>query len=160
MAEEKKTPLAKATGDKSKTTKKEAKKVTLKSAAKAVKKVTPVKPKPKAETKEIKLEKPKDFAIIRTGGKQYKVQAGDILEVEKLDGEDEYNFGEVLLVAIGDKVEIGTPILEKAKVTAKILEETKGKKIIIFKYKPKKRYRKKTGHRQKYTKIQIEKISL
>lgn len=107
-----------------------------------------------------KKEEAKKFAVIRTGGKQYKVSEGEILDVEKLEIEDGKNLNpEVLLFAEGEKVEIGKPILDKVKVTAKILSQEKGEKLTVFKYRPKKNERKKTGHRQKLTRIQIEKIS-
>jgi large subunit ribosomal protein L21 len=102
------------------------------------------------------------YAIIKTGGKQYKVKEGDTLEVEKLDGEEgkDVEFTDVLLIySDKDKVDIGTPKVSGAKVVAKVLNpDVKGEKITIVKYKAKKRYRRKTGHRQKYTKVKIEKI--
>ncbi len=106
-------------------------------------------------------KKDKKFAVIKTGGKQYKVSEGDVLSVEKIEAEEGKSiaFDEVMLVAEGDRVEIGTPQIEKAKVTAKVVAQEKADKVVVFKYKPKKNYRKKTGHRQKLTKVQIEKIS-
>lgn len=101
------------------------------------------------------------FAVIKTGGKQYKVQKGDILEIEKLNSKGkEVTFSDVFLVSNDkDKIKVGKPKVSKAKVIAKILEpETKGKKVTIVKFKPKKRYKKKMGHRQKYTKVKIEEI--
>lgn len=100
------------------------------------------------------------YAIIKTGGKQYKVSEGDVLFIEKLaavEG-DAVKFEEVLAVG-GDKTVIGTPVVDGASVEAKVLENGKAKKVIVFKYKPKKGYKKKQGHRQPYTKIQIEKIN-
>lgn len=98
------------------------------------------------------------FAVIKTGGKQYKVAEGDILTIEKLDkNEDEVVFEKVLLVANGE-VKIGRPTVPGAKVTAKVLEEGKGKKKMVFRYKSKTRQHKKKGHRQPYTKVQILKI--
>jgi len=98
------------------------------------------------------------FAVIKTGGKQYKVSEGDVLMVEKLGRNDgEVVFEEVLLVVNGE-VKVGKPIVSGAKVTAKILEEGKGKKKMVFRYKSKTRQHKKKGHRQPYTKIQIIKI--
>lgn len=100
------------------------------------------------------------FAVIETGGKQYRVSEGDVLRVEKLpvsEGEI-IEFDKVLAVHDDKEFKVGTPVVEGAKVTAKVLEQGKGKKIIVFKYKPKKNYRRKQGHRQPYTKIQIEKI--
>ena len=100
------------------------------------------------------------YAIIKTGGKQYRVQEGDIIYVEKLDSQadEQVDFDEVLAVSKEDKMTVGTPVVEGAKVVGKVLEQGKGKKIIVFKYKPKKDYRKKQGHRQPYTKVMIEKI--
>lgn len=98
------------------------------------------------------------FAVIKTGGKQYKVQEGDILTVEKLIEKDgEVVFEDVLLVVNGE-VKIGRPLVAGAKVEAKILEEGKGKKKMVFRYKSKTRQHKKKGHRQPYTKVQITKI--
>ena len=98
------------------------------------------------------------FAVIKTGGKQYKVAEGDVLTVEKLehDGE-EVTFEQVLLMVNGE-VKVGKPTVSGAKVTAKILEEGKGKKKMVFRYKSKTRQHKKKGHRQPYTKVQIMKI--
>ena len=100
------------------------------------------------------------FAIIKTGGKQYKVAEGDVLAIEKLktQSEKEVEFSEVLLVVNGE-VKVGRPFVEGAKVLAIILEEGKGKKKMVFRYKAKTRQRKKKGHRQPYTKVQITKIS-
>lgn len=100
------------------------------------------------------------YAIIQTGGKQYRVSEGDILEIEKLtvaEGE-EVVFDEVLTVVNDGEVLIGKPVVEGAKVTAKVVEHGKGKKILVFKYKAKSNYRKRQGHRQPYTKIEISKI--
>ena len=96
------------------------------------------------------------LAIIKTGGKQYIVKPGDKLKVEKIDKKEggEVIFSDVLLIEKDKKIEIGTPLL-KAEVKAKILSHGKGDKIIIFKYKAKKRESKKTGHRQPYTEIEI-----
>ena len=97
------------------------------------------------------------FAVIETGGKQYKVTEQDIIFVEKLDvaeGE-EIAFDTVLAVSDSNGIKVGTPALEGAKVTAKVLKNGKGKKIYVFKYKPKKNEKKKIGHRQPYTKVQI-----
>ena len=96
------------------------------------------------------------YALIQTGGKQYKVEAGDELLVEKLDAEvnAEVEF-DVLLVADDAGVKIGTPVLDGVKAKAKVVEHGKGKKVIVFKYKPKKNIRTKRGHRQPYTKVEI-----
>lgn len=105
-------------------------------------------------------KKDKKFAVIKTGGKQYKVSEGDIFDIEKIEVEEgkAVNFDEVLLVADGDKVEVGAPTVKDVKVAAKVVSQDKADKIIVFKYKKRKNYRKKTGHRQKVTKVQIEKI--
>lgn len=96
------------------------------------------------------------YAIIVTGGKQYKVENDSEIMVEKLDAEvgENVNF-DVLMMADGDNVQIGTPVLEGVCAKAEVLEHGKGKKVIVFKYKPKKDYRKKQGHRQPYTKVKI-----
>ena len=100
------------------------------------------------------------FAVIRTGGKQYLVSPGDKIKIEKLDKEEgkEVNFTDVLLLEKSNKLEIGTPKVKGAKVIGKILKQDKAKKIIILKYKPKTRYKKKTGHRQPFTEVEIIKI--
>ena len=99
------------------------------------------------------------FAIIKTGGKQYKVSEGDIIKVEKIEAEagDKIEFDQVLMVA-GDDVKVGSPVVEGAKDSAEVLDQKKDKKIVIFKFKAKKNYRKKKGHRQPYTLVKIEKI--
>lgn len=100
------------------------------------------------------------YAIIETGGKQYKVQEGDELYVEKLDQEagSSVNFERVLGVYKDSGFVAGTPVVEGAVVTAKVERHGKGQKITVFKYKPKKNYSRKQGHRQPYTKVVIEKI--
>lgn len=99
------------------------------------------------------------YAIIKTGGKQYCVEEGKVITIEKLDVEAgaEVAFDEVLLVSC-DSVKIGQPTVAGAKVTGKVLEQGKGAKIRIFKYKAKSNYRRRQGHRQPFTKVQIEKI--
>ena len=101
-------------------------------------------------------------AIIETGGKQYKVAEGDTLFIEKLPQEagETVTFDKVLAVIDGDKATIGTPVVPGAKVDASIVKNGKGKKIMIFKYNPKKGYRKRQGHRQPYTKVTVGKISV
>ncbi len=101
-------------------------------------------------------------AIIETGGKQYKVAEGDTLFIEKLPAEagDAVTFRKVLDVIDGDKLTVGTPVVEGAKVDASVVKNGRGKKVIVFKYKPKKGYRRKQGHRQPYTKVTIGKISV
>lgn len=100
------------------------------------------------------------LAVIKTGGKQYLVSPGDKIKVEKLDKAEgkEITFGQVLLLVKGKTTKIGTPLVKGAKVTAKVLKEAKDKKIVVFKYKAKKRYQKKMGHRQPYTQVEILKI--
>ncbi len=100
------------------------------------------------------------YAVIQTGGKQLKVEVGQEIFVEKLDVlEDEtVTFDEVLLVG-GEKTIVGTPLVEGASVVAKVVKQGKSKKIIVFKFKQKKGYKRKQGHRQPYTKLVIEKIN-
>ncbi|MEY2985916.1 MAG: ribosomal protein [Candidatus Parcubacteria bacterium] len=102
------------------------------------------------------------FAIIRTGGKQYSVEKGTILKIEKLDKEEgaEVVFDDVLLVENSSNIAVGNPKVEKAKVTAKVLTQGRGKKQIVFKYKNKTRYSVKNGHRQPYTEVEITDITL
>lgn len=101
------------------------------------------------------------YAVIRTGGKQYRVAAGDSVEVEKLDGAvgDSITLSDVLLVAAGDTVKVGAPVVEGATVSAKITGQYRGNKILVFKYRPKKRIRVRKGHRQYLTRLQIESIN-
>lgn len=101
------------------------------------------------------------YAIIKTGGKQYMVNEGDVLTVEKLDVESgaKVVFEEVLAVGNNGELNLGTPVVAGAKVEATVVENGKTKKVIVFKYKPKKDYRKKQGHRQPFTKVRIEKIN-
>ena len=101
------------------------------------------------------------YAIIRTGGKQYQVAAGDRLRVEKLAGDigDTVEIDDVLLVADGEDVKIGQPVVDSAKVTAQIVEQGKQKKVIVFKKKRRKGYKLKKGHRQQYTALEIKEIS-
>ena len=101
------------------------------------------------------------YAIIRTGGKQYQVAAGDRVRVEKLDGVvgDTVELADVLMTVDGEAVKIGQPVVDGAKVTAKITEQGKGKKVIIFKKKRRKGYSMKKGHRQLYTALEIREIS-
>ena len=101
------------------------------------------------------------YAIIVTGGKQYKVSEGDELFIEKLEANegDKVNFDKVLCVSSDDRTVIGTPVVEGASVDATVLKNGKAKKIIVFKYKPKKGSKTKQGHRQPFTKVKIEKIN-
>ena len=99
------------------------------------------------------------YAIIRTGGKQYKVEAGDEILIEKLEAEagSKVSF-EVLMLCDGEAVTIGKPVVEGVKATGEVIEHGKGKKVIAFRYKAKKNIRKKQGHRQPYTKVKINAI--
>lgn len=101
------------------------------------------------------------YAIIRTGGKQYHVAAGDILKVEKLQGEvgDTVEINDVLLVADGETVTVGQPLVDGARVTAKIIEQGRTKKILVFKKKKRKGYQVKNGHRQQYTALVIDEVA-
>ena len=101
-------------------------------------------------------------AIIVTGGKQYKVSEGDVVFIEKLDQNagDTVKFDQVLAILDGDKATFGAPVVEGASVAATVVKNGKGKKIRIFKYNAKKGYRKRQGHRQPYTKVEISKISV
>lgn len=100
------------------------------------------------------------IAIIKTGGKQYLVSPGDKIKIEKIDIKEgkETTFKEVLLLEKNKKLEIGTPLVKGTKVIGKVLKQDKAKKVIVFKYKPKTRYKKKQGHRQAYTEVEIMKI--
>ncbi len=100
------------------------------------------------------------YAIVRTGGKQYQVAAGDTLRVEKLKGEvgDTVELSDVLMLADGDNVQVGTPVVDGAKVVAKIAEQGKAKKVLVFKKKKRKGYRVLRGHRQRFTALTIEEI--
>lgn len=102
------------------------------------------------------------YAVFQTGGKQYKASEGDFVRVERLDGQvgDEILINDVLMVANDKGFKIGTPLLAKAKVIGRIVEQDKSRKIIVFKHKRRKGYRRKTGHRQPYTFLRIDKIKL
>ncbi len=102
------------------------------------------------------------YAVVVSGGKQYKVREGDVLRVEKLAGQvgDPVSFDDVLLYSDGENVQIGQPRLENAKVTARVIEQGKARKIIVFKFKRRKRYRRKQGHRQHFTAVKIDGISV
>ncbi len=101
------------------------------------------------------------YAVIETGGKQYRVNEGDVIRIEKLPEEigSVVTFEKVLLVGAGDKVSVGTPVVDGAKVTGKVVEQDRAKKIIVFKKKRRKGYQVKQGHRQDYTGVLIEKIN-
>ena len=99
------------------------------------------------------------YAIIATGGKQYRVSEGDVIYIEKIDAQVDSTVSfDVLLVGNDGDVRIGTPIVEGAKVEGKVVGQVRGEKIVVFKYKAKKNYRRKQGHRQPYTKVEITKI--
>ncbi len=100
------------------------------------------------------------YAVVNTGGKQYKVREGEILRVEKIAGEigSPVSFDKVLMFSDGETVSIGTPVLDDVKVSGHIIEQGKAKKIIVFKYKKRKRYRRKQGHRQQFTAVKIDNI--
>jgi large subunit ribosomal protein L21 len=110
----------------------------------------------------LKAEEQMDYAIIKTGGKQYRVKPGDELDVELLPSpvDSVAEFGEVLALSDGGEVTIGAPLVEGAKVTAQVLSHYKDKKLMVFKYKAKTRYRRKRGHRQTYTRLRIQDIEL
>ena len=100
------------------------------------------------------------YAVIKTGGKQYRVKEGDLLEIEKLGAEkgQKINFDQVLLIEDESRVLVGTPVVENAVVRAEVVENYKGDKVLIFKKKRRKQYRRTKGHRQELTKVRIEKI--
>ncbi|NQV00619.1 MAG: 50S ribosomal protein L21 [Parcubacteria group bacterium] len=102
------------------------------------------------------------FAVIKTGSKQYLVSPGDKIKIEKLETDEgkEIIFDQVLLLEKNKALKIGDPLVKGAKVTAKVLKQDRAKKVIIFKYKPKKRYQKKMGHRQPYTEVEILKFEV
>ena len=100
------------------------------------------------------------LAVIKTGGKQYLIKKGDKIKVEKIEGKEgkEINFTDILLVQKDKKIEIGTPLVKNVKVVGETLKQGRGDKIIVFKYKSKKRYKKKAGHRQPFTEVEIKNI--
>jgi len=100
------------------------------------------------------------YAVIETGGKQYRVSEGDIIKVEKLRGQGAVNFEKVLMVSDGTKVAFGSPFLSSAKVTAEVLGDGKAKKVLVFKQKTRKGYRRLRGHRQQFTKVKIKNIQI
>ena len=103
-----------------------------------------------------------DYAVFKTGGKQYRVKPGDTLDVELLPNQIDTlaEFGEVLCLSDGGEVTFGSPLVEGAKVTAQVLSHYKDRKLMVFKYKAKNRYRRKRGHRQTYTRLRIQDIEL
>jgi large subunit ribosomal protein L21 len=102
------------------------------------------------------------YAVVSTGGKQYKVQEGETLSVEKLPGEEgsQVAFDRVLMYSNDENVTVGKPVIENAVVSAHIIEQGKAKKILVFKYKRRKRFRRKQGHRQAFTKVKIDSIAV
>ena len=100
------------------------------------------------------------YAVIRTGGKQYRVQAGDTVDVERLPGQagEDVDFDEVLLLADDDSVAVGRPLVDGAVVKAHIVEQGRGEKLIVYKFKRRKNYRRKNGHRQELTTIKIAEV--
>jgi large subunit ribosomal protein L21 len=102
------------------------------------------------------------YAIVEDGGKQYKAVEGQTIEVDHFDSEigEQLDLERVLLIVDEADVQVGTPLVDGAKVQATVVSQVKGPKVVVFKYKPKKRYRVKTGHRQKYTRLQIVSISV
>ncbi|MCK5542857.1 MAG: 50S ribosomal protein L21 [Desulfobacterales bacterium] len=101
------------------------------------------------------------YAVIKTGGKQYKVEKGTILQVEKLEQNegDKIEFNDVLMYSDGETVTLGSPLVENVKVKAEIIKQAKDKKVLVFKYKRRKGYRKMRGHRQNFTEIKIDSIT-
>ncbi len=102
------------------------------------------------------------YAIVEDGGKQYKAVEGSTIEVDRFPAEvgEQVDLERVLLVVDGEQVSVGAPVVEGARVKATVVAQTKGPKLIVFRYKPKKRIRVKTGHRQKYTRLQIDTIAI
>ncbi|MBI3442731.1 MAG: 50S ribosomal protein L21 [Candidatus Sungbacteria bacterium] len=100
------------------------------------------------------------FAVIKTGGKQYIAEPGKKLKIEKLNAPESeaVSFDEVLLISKGRDIEIGTPLVKDARVEAKVLKQARARKVIVFRYNAKTRYRKKKGHRQHFTEVEVEKI--
>lgn len=100
------------------------------------------------------------YAIIKTGGKQYRVAEGDVITIEKLDAaaDETVTFDEVLTIVNDGDVKVGAPLVDGAKVTGTVLEQGKAKKILVFKYKSKSNYRRRQGHRQPFTKVRIESV--
>jgi large subunit ribosomal protein L21 len=101
------------------------------------------------------------YAVVSTGGKQYRVKEGDILRIEKIPGDvgESFSFDKVLLLSDGSELTIGEPTVPNAAVNARIVQQGKSKKVLVFKYKRRKRFRRKQGHRQPFTAVQIDSIS-
>lgn len=100
------------------------------------------------------------YAIFETGGKQYRASEGEIVKIEKIDDEKSVTFDNVVMIADGDNFSYGTPYLDSAKVSADVLETAKAKKVLVFKQKTRKGYRRLRGHRQQYTSVKISKIQI
>ncbi len=102
------------------------------------------------------------YAVLSTGGKQYKVEEGDVVRIEKIPGEvgTPVSFDKVLMLSNGEKVRVGTPLLEGISVNGHIIEQDKTRKILVFKYKRRKHYRRKQGHRQPFTAVKIDRITV
>jgi len=102
------------------------------------------------------------YAVVSTGGKQYKVREGETLSVEKLPGEvgSQVSFDQVLMFSDDENITVGKPVIENAVVSAHIIEQGKARKILVFKYKRRKRYRRKQGHRQAFTTVRIDSIEV
>ena len=98
------------------------------------------------------------YAIIETGGKQYRVSEGDTVAIDRIDGEGSVTFDNVVMIADGENISFGTPYIDTAKVTGDIVKTAKAKKVLVFKQKTRKDHRKLRGHRQQYTSVKIEKI--
>jgi large subunit ribosomal protein L21 len=101
------------------------------------------------------------YAVIRTGGKQYRVEEGDVVKIEKIDGDrgSQTTFDDVLLLGSDDDTQVGTPLVEGASVSGTIVEQDRDKKIIVFKFRRRKSYIRKQGHRQAYTRVRIDGIA-
>jgi large subunit ribosomal protein L21 len=101
------------------------------------------------------------YAVIRTGGKQYRVEEGDVVKIEKIDGDrgSQTTFDDVLLLGSDDDTKVGTPLVEGASVSGTIVEQDRDKKIIVFKFRRRKSYIRKQGHRQSYTRVRIDGIA-
>jgi large subunit ribosomal protein L21 len=100
------------------------------------------------------------YAIIETGGKQYRVSEGDVVTIERIDSQEPVTFENVLMISDGDTISYGNPYLDSVKVTADVIKNGKAKKIIVFKQKPRKGHRKLRGHRQQYTSVKIKNIQV
>jgi len=100
------------------------------------------------------------YAVVETGGKQYKVTVGETIDVERLKAEigETVQLDRVLMVADGEKVQVGSPVVDGASVSATVVDHDRARKVIVFKYRAKQRYRRKTGHRQDYTRLRIDEI--